>query len=101
MEKHIKQMLEEHAQLVKRIEKLHNYVYSNKSDDDDKVEFANKCIQLAAMKKYEEALNTRLSNAGVTFEEGSYFEKVAEIKEEVPMPEFGNDYDLDKKQCEK
>ena len=99
MEKHIKRMVEEHAQLVKRIEKLHNYIYSEQSDND-KVEFANKCIQLAAMKKYEEALNARLSNAGVTFEEGSYFEKVAEIKE-VPVPECGNDYDLDKKQCEK
>lgn len=96
MEKQIKRMVEEHAQLVKRIEKLHKYVYSNKSDDDDKVEFANKCIQLSAMKKYEEALNARLSNAGVTFEGGSYFEKVAEIKEEVPMPEFGNDYDIAK-----
>lgn len=82
MKKHIKRMIEEHSELLIRIEKLHNYVYSEKSDNDDKVEFANKCIQLSAMKKYEEALRARLENAGVVISpDGSYFEKVAEIKE--------------------
>ena len=31
----------EHSELVERIKKLHNYIYSNASDKDDKVEFAN------------------------------------------------------------
>jgi hypothetical protein len=81
MKAFVQRMIEEHAQLVKRIEKLHNYIYSKQSDNDDKVEFANKCIQLAAMKKYEEALNARLYNAGVHFENGQYKEVVATIKE--------------------
>lgn len=80
MEKYQKSMIEEHSGLVVRIQKLHDYVYSDKSSADDKVEFANKCIQLAAMKKYEEALRARFVNAGIVFENGEYFEHVASIK---------------------
>ena len=65
MENYQKTLIEEHSQLVVRIQKLHNYVYSDKSNADNKVEFANKCIQLAAMKKYEEALRARFENAGM------------------------------------
>ena len=80
MEKYQKRMIEEHSELVIRIQKLHNWVYSDKSNADNKVEFANKCIQLSAMKKYEEALRARLENQSVFFENGQYFERVAEIK---------------------
>ena len=83
MEKYQKEMIEEHSGLVIRIKKLHNYVYSDQSNADDKVEFANKCIQLAAMKKYEEALRARFVNAGIVFENGEYFEHVASIKADV------------------
>lgn len=76
----VKRMIDEHSQLVVRIQKLHEYIYSDKSDKDNKVEFANKCIQLSAMKKYEEALRARLENQGIFFENGQYFDKVAEIK---------------------
>ena len=76
----VKRMVDEHSQLFIRIQKLHEYIYSDKSDKDNKVEFANKCIQLAAMKKYEEALRARLENQGIFFENGQYFDKVAEIK---------------------
>lgn len=81
MEAFVKRMIEEHSQLVVRVAKLHEYVYSDKSDKDDKVEFANKCIQLAAMKKYEEALRARLENAGIVFnsDDGKYFEELGEI----------------------
>lgn len=79
MEKYQKRMIEEHSELVIRIQKLHNWVYSDKSNADNKVEFANKCIQLAAMKKYEEALRARFENAGIVFENGEYFERVATI----------------------
>lgn len=80
MENYQKRLIEEHSQLVVRIQKLNNYVYSDQSNVDNKVEFANKCIQLAAMKKYEEALRARFENAGVVFENGEYFEHVASIK---------------------
>lgn len=80
MEQYQKEMIEEHSGLVVRIQKLHNYVYSDKANVDNKVEFANKCIQLAAMKKYEEALRARFENAGIVFSNGEYFEHVASIK---------------------
>lgn len=80
MENYQKEMIEEHSGLVVRIQNLHNYVYSDQSNADNKVEFANKCIQLAAMKKYEEALRARIENAGIVFENGQYFEHIASIK---------------------
>ena len=76
----VKKMVDEHSQLVTRIQALHEYIYSDKSNNDDKVEFANKCIQLSAMKKYEEALRARLENQGIFFENGNYFEHISEIK---------------------
>lgn len=89
MEQYQKEMIEEHSGLVVRIQKLHNYVYSDKANVDNKVEFANKCIQLAAMKKYEEALRARFENAGIVFQNGEYFEHVASIK--VNTPENNNE----------
>ena len=98
MKDYQKRMIEEHCELVVRIQKLHNYVYSEQSNADDKVEFANKCIQLAAMKKYEEALRARLENAGIVFENGEYFERVASITSTIipPITTTGSDYDIDK-----
>ena len=84
MDNYQKALIEEHSNLVVRIQKLHDWVYSNKPIKDDKVEFANKCIQLAAMKKYEEALRARIENIGITFENGNYFEHVAAIKVNNP-----------------
>ena len=75
----VNRMIEEHSQLVVRIQKLHEYIYSDKSNNDNKVEFANKCIQLSAMKKYEEALRARLENQGIFFENGQYFELVTTV----------------------
>ena len=72
----VKRMVDEHSQLVVRTQKLDEYIYSDKSNKDDKVEFANKCIQLSAMKKYEEALRARLENQGIFFENGQYFERI-------------------------
>lgn len=79
MEDFVKRMIEEHSQLIVRIAALDDYVYSERSDNDNKVEFANKCIQLGAMKKYEEALRARLENQGIVFADGEYFNKVAEV----------------------
>ena len=90
MEKFVNRMIEEHAALVVKIQKLHNYIYSEKSNNDDKVEFANKCIQLSAMKKYEEALRARLENQNIIFDNGSYFEQIGAIKEEVNVEKQDN-----------
>lgn len=73
MENYQKRLIEEHSQLVVRIQKLHNYVYSDQSNADNKVEFANKCIQLNAMKTYEKALRARLENQDIVCEDGEYF----------------------------
>ena len=103
MKAFVKRMIEEHAELVVRIVKLDNYVYSNKSDNDDKIEFANKCVQLASMKKYEEALRARLENQNIVVEGGDYLEKVGSIKfeetDDVPPTtegKPGSDFDADK-----
>lgn len=92
-----KDLIEEHSNLVVRIQKLHDWIYSNKPIKDDKVEFANKCIQLAAMKKYEEALRARIENIGITFENGNYFERIASITSTIipPINTTGSDYDVD------
>lgn len=97
MKDYQKRMIEEHCELVVRIQKLHDYVYSDKSNADNKVEFANKCIQLAAMKKYEEALRARMENAGITFENGNYFERISSITSTItpPITTTGSDYDID------
>ena len=92
-----KALVEEHSNLVIRTQTLHDYVYSDASNDDHRVEFANKCIQLAAMKKYEEALRARMENADITFENGHYFERVASISPviDTAMPEAGSNHDVD------
>lgn len=97
MNNYQKALVEEHSNLVVRIQKLHDWIYSDKPIKDDKVEFANKCIQLAAMKKYEEALRARMENVDITFENGNYFERVANIAPTIipPMPTAGSDYDVD------
>lgn len=103
MNNYQKSLVEEHSNLVVRIQKLHDWIYSDKPIKDDKVEFANKCIQLAAMKKYEEALRARMENVGITFENGNYFERVASINPVIAtvMPDAGSDYDVDEEtQCQ-
>lgn len=97
MENYQKRMIEEHSELIVRIQNLHNYVYSSASDVDNKVEFANKCIQLAAMKKYEEALRARFENAGIVFENGEYFERIAAITPVIHDNQSCSDSDKDVK----
>ena len=80
MKDFVNRMIDEHAKLVLNTSKLHDYIYSNNSDKDDKVEFANKCIQLSAMKKYEEALRARLENQGIFYENNQYFERIGNAK---------------------
>ena len=73
----VERMIVEHSELVERIKQLNDYVYSKKSDEDNKIEFANKCIQLNAMKTYEKALHARLENQDIVCEDGQYFAHLA------------------------
>lgn len=97
MNSYQKALIEEHSNLVVLTQNLHNYVYSDASNNDNRIEFANKCIQLASMKKYEEALRARIENAGITFENGNYFERIASITSTIipPIATTGSDYDVD------
>lgn len=97
MNNYQKALIDEHAQLVVRTQNLHDYIYNEESNNDHRIEFANKCIQLASMKKYEEALRARMENAGITFENGNYFERVASIGHTIipAIPNAGKDYDAD------
>ena len=95
MNNYQKDLIEEHSNLVVRIKVLHNNIYSYASDVDNKVEFANKCIQLAAMKKYEEALRARIENTGIMFNNGEYLERVATIANDDYA---GSDFDRDTKE---
>ena len=100
MNSYQKDLIEEHSNLVVRIQKLHDWIYTNKPIKDDKFEFANKCIQLTTMTKYEEALRARLENVGITFENGNYFENVATIEKVIVPPAIegqGSDFDADGK----
>lgn len=83
MKDFVRRMVDEHRELVARIERLEEYL--SKENDDDKYEFANKCIQLSAMRKYEECLRARLNNQGVFVENGAYFEI---YKDEIPVCKY-------------
>ena len=73
----VQRMMIEHSELVERIKQLNDYVYSKANDEDNKIEFANKCIQLNAMKTYEKALRARLENQDIVCEDGEYFAHLA------------------------
>ena len=97
MNNYQKALIEEHSQLVIRIKALQDDVYGDNSETYNKIEFANRAIQLAAMKKYEECLRARLNNSNIIFEDDHYFEDVAHIQPSLfgAMSEKGNDYDKD------
>lgn len=99
MKDYVKRMVEEHSQLVVKINKLHNFLYgngginvhtkieNNQTQEDllsNMIEFANKAIQLRSMKTYLTALECRINNENVFYENGEYFEKVAKIVKEQP-----------------
>lgn len=85
----VEHMIHEHSELVERIKQLNDYVYSKASDEDNKIEFANKCIQLSAMRTYEKALRARLENQDIVCEDGEYFAHLA--KPDVPYSVGSND----------
>ena len=86
MEGYIERMIQEHKELVVRIDKLHAWVHGDAYKQVDATEFANECIQLKGMKVYEEALRARLFNAGVNYVDGQYLIAIDEIKDEEENP---------------
>lgn len=92
MEGYIKRMIQEHKELVARINKLNDWVYGDAYKTVHPSEFANECIQLKAMKVYEEALRARLFNAGIKIANGEYLVAIDTMNEE---PEDGDTPDND------
>ena len=90
METLIQQMIQEHKELVPRIQNLHNWVHGDAYKQVDATEFANECIQLKGMKIYEEALRARLTNAGVIFDNGDYLISIDSIENEEKSPADNN-----------
>lgn len=80
MKDFVKRMIEEHADLQIKIFKLDAFIYSGEAKEVCvPEEYANACIQLKAMRNYEDALRARLLNHGIEENNGKYFEQVGEI----------------------
>ena len=82
MEEFVKRMIDEHRELVARIQKLDAWVYGEAYQKVDAVEFANECVQLRAMKVYENALRARLFNQGIIINGTDYLVSVDDIEDE-------------------
>lgn len=100
MKDYVAKMIQEHAQLVTRIEKLHNFIYDEYGRPKNPspvsiVDYGNMCIQLRAMKMYRDALEARLENAGIWYDGHGYSEKVASIKQVLDNPIPINDKPTD------
>ena len=99
MEDYVARMIQEHAQLVTRIKKLHNFIYDScgrpKPSSVNFVDYGNMCIQLRAMRMYRDALEARLENAGIWYDGTAYREKVATVDEVLDNPIPINDKPTD------
>ena len=92
MKDNINEMIQEHKELVARINKLNAWVYGDAYKTVHPSEFANECIQLKAMKVYEEALRARLFNAGIKIAGTDYLVAIDTMTEE-PEDEDTTDND--------
>ena len=88
MKKFVEKLIDEHSQLYVRIEKLHKTIYEKDTSHINKADFANMCIQLAAMRQYEKCLVARLLNNNITFSDGVYHEAVAVITKDDVVPTY-------------
>lgn len=101
MKDYVARMVQEHSELIIKIEKLDNFLYgnnglnvhtdikNNQTQDDlfrNMSEYANKCMQLMNMRNYLRALECRLNNEGIFYEDGEYLERVGKIVH-TPVPE--------------
>lgn len=94
MEDFVKRIVEEHKQLVVRIEKLNNFIYNEDTSHVSKADFANLCMQLSAMRQYERCLRARLANHGITFEDNDYYLIIDRIDDPIEEDK-GSDNDID------
>ena len=79
MENFVKRLIKEHKELYVRLCKLENFIYNKDTSHIHKSEFANLCMQLAAMRQYEKCLRARLANNDIAFEDGVYSEVIDSV----------------------
>lgn len=80
MQDFVKRMIDEHANLLIKIDDLIVNITTN-GNNINKDEYSNMNVRLVAMKIYRDSLETSLNNYGITFnsEDCTYHEKVAMI----------------------
>lgn len=100
MNKYQQSLIKEHSDLKIKLDNLESYIYSPAFEDENKAEFANKCIQLKGMRIYAESLEARLANVGIIYENGLYLHNVATINPPYVEGCFGSDYDADSERDE-
>ena len=106
MKRYILNLINEHKELVERINKLASFITSCNVDTvkekykDCLEDYVLMRIQLEHMNRYHDILSARLEKHGVVVCGDKYFEDVTEIKESAPVdnktPAPGSDFDLDK-----
>lgn len=94
MEDFVKRIVDEHKQLVPRIEKLDSFIYHEDTSHVSKADFANLCMQLSAMRQYERCLRARLVNHGIGFEDNNYYLIIDSVGE-PNKEDKGSDNDID------
>lgn len=94
MEDFVKRIVDEHKQLIVRIEKLNNFIYNEDTSHVSKADFANLCMQLSAMRQYERCLRARLANHGIAFEDNDYYLIIDRIDDPIKENK-GSDNDID------
>ena len=106
MKRYILNLINEHKELVERINKLASFITSCNVDTvkekykDCLEDYVLMRIQLEHMNRYHDILSARLEKHGVVVLGNKYFEDVTEVKEPAPVdsktPGPGSDFDLDK-----
>ena len=81
--KAISNLIDEHKFVYNRLIQLDDQVYNQDTSNIEKIDFANLCVMLSAIRQYEKCLLALLMNEGIIFENGVYFSKVGEIKDNI------------------
>ena len=93
MKRYILNLINEHKELVERINKLASFITSCNVDTvkekykDCLEDYVLMRIQLEHMNRYHDILSARLEKHGVVVLGTKYFEDVTEIKEPIPSTE--------------
>lgn len=74
----VKSIIDEHKYVHDKRVELEHFIYFGDTTEVPKADFANMCMQLAAMRQYENCLSARLENNNVVIINNNYFHKIDE-----------------------